>query len=75
MILNGSWLPYEELPDYRECMVLYDDVSQLSQQLMAVLDEYDTYKAKFVANKDILRNLSSKEVTSVQWKSTLNNVV
>ena len=74
VILNGSWLPYEELPDYRECMVLYDDVSQLSQQLMAVLDQYDAYKDKFSANKEILRNLSSKEVTTRQWKHTLNNI-
>jgi len=74
IILNGSWLPYEELPDYRECMVSYDDVSQLSHKLMDVLDQYDAYKAKFAANKDILRALSSREITTQQWKNTLNSV-
>jgi glycosyltransferase involved in cell wall biosynthesis len=75
VILNGSWLPYEELPNYRECMVLYDDLSQISTKLMDVIDRYEEYRTKFSANRETLRAISSREVTTKQWKDVISRVM
>ena len=75
IVVNGSWLPYEELPDYRKCMVLYDDVSELPVKLAEILDHLEEYREKFAANQSILRSLSSREVTTKQWRETLKGII
>ena len=64
IIINGSWLPYNELPDYKECVVEYDDITQIGQVLQTVLENQELYKSKFKANRDILRQISSLEITT-----------
>lgn len=71
IIINGSWLPYNELPNYKECVVEYDDVSQISQTLIKVLENKKEYNEKFKANREILRQISSLEVTTQKWKETI----
>ncbi|MBQ8184092.1 MAG: glycosyltransferase [Clostridia bacterium] len=71
IIINGSWLPYNELPDYKECVVEYDDITQIGQVLQTVLENQELYKSKFKANRDILRQISSLEITTEKWKSTI----
>lgn len=72
IIINGSWLPYNELPNYKECVVEYDDITQIGHVLQTVLENQELYKAKFKANRDILRQISSLEVTTEKWKETIN---
>lgn len=72
IIINGSWLPYNELPNYKECVVEYDDISQISNTLENVLKDKEQYKAKFTANREILRQISSLQVTTEKWKETIS---
>ena len=71
IIINGSWLPYNELPNYKECVVEYDDITQIGQVLQTVLENQEIYRTKFKANRDILRQISSLEVTTEKWKETI----
>ena len=75
VILNGAWLPYEELPDYKSSMVIYDNMSDLAQKLMEVIDRYEEYRDKFATNKDVLKSLSSREVTTQMWKAVIDDTI
>lgn len=75
IILNGSWLPYDELPNYENSMVIYDNLSDIPSKLIEVIDNYDEYKAKVAVNKDVLKSISSKEITTAQWKKTISKAM
>lgn len=75
IILNGSWLPYEELPDYKDCMIEYDHIEDIPKILMDVLENYKTYKSKFVSNRETLRSISSLEITTQKWNETIKLTV
>lgn len=71
VILNGSWLPYEELPQYSDCYIEYDNIDDIPGILHEVIENFDNYKSKYSCNREILKNLSSTEVTTKAWKKSL----
>ena len=71
IVFNGSWLPYTDLPQDVECMIEYSDFDEMILKLRDVLDNYDFYIEKFKLNRDILRSISSTEVTTRAWKQSL----
>lgn len=72
IVVNGSWLPYEEIPQYRQHYIEYDDISEISNVLSNILDKFDEFKDKYRCNKDVLRSISSVENTTTAWINNLN---
>ena len=72
IVFNGKWLPYTDLPSDMQCLIEYEDFEEMIAKLREVLASYDTYKESFKGNKEILRNISSIEITTKAWKEALN---
>ncbi len=71
IVLNGSWMPYDEIPDYKEHYIEYDNVDDISDVLCEIIDQYQEYKSKFNINREVLRSISSTETTTKAWVENL----
>lgn len=71
IVFNGDWLKYTDLPDSEERLVEYSDFDDMVKKLDFVLDNIPMYKDKFKDNQAVLRNISSREVTTRAWLDTL----
>ena len=72
IVFNGKWLPYTDLPENIQCMIEYADFEEMIVKLRQVLENYDVYRERFKGNREILRAISSIEVTTRAWKETLD---
>ena len=71
VILNGSWLVYHDLPDCHERFVEYDQMEQIPEKLSHVIENYSVYKQKASQNREVIRNLCSREITTQRWKASI----
>ena len=72
IVFNGEWLKYTDLPNSEERLVEYSDFDDMVKKLDYVLDNVPEYKDKFKDNQIVLRNISSREVTTNAWLDTLD---
>ena len=72
VVINGSWLPYNEIPDYKQSYVEYDNVEDIADVLCEVINNFEEYKTKFCVNRKILHEISSVETTTVAWRKNLD---
>lgn len=72
IIINGSWLIYNDLPQSRNRFVEYDTLEELPVKLVDVLDNFEGYKNRFIDNQEIIRSICSREYTTRDWKKTLS---
>jgi hypothetical protein len=71
VIINGSWLPYDEIPNYHDSVLEYSNMEELPELIIDAIDHFETYKIRFSVNKQVLRNISSREVTTAAWCNNL----
>lgn len=71
IVMNGNWLKYTDLPNSEDRLVEYEDFDDLTLKLQDVLDNMSSYKEKFKDNQEVLRSISSKDVTTKAWKQSL----
>lgn len=71
VILNGSWLVYNDLPDCHQRFVEYDSMEEIPQKLSDVIHNYADYKEKASQNQAVIRSICSKEITTQRWKESL----
>ena len=71
IVLNGAWLQYTDLPNDIQCLIEYTDFEEMIEKIHAILKDYNVYKERFKGNRDILRNISSIEITTNAWKQAL----
>ena len=71
VVINGNWLKYTDLPNSEERLLEYENFDDLVLKLQDVLENMSSYKEKFKDNQEVLRSISSKEVTTRAWKQAL----
>lgn len=71
VVLNGSWLAYNELPDCHDRFVEYDTLEEIPETLTKVLDHYEEYTYRTKENKEVIHSICSKEATTKAWKDAL----
>lgn len=72
VIINGKWLPYNEIPNYSDSVIEYEHINQLPTVLTDAIENYNIYKKNFEINKQVLRSISSREITTEAWINNLN---
>lgn len=71
VILNGSWLVYNDLPDCHNRFVEYDRIEEIPEKLSEVLGDFPAFQDKAMDNKAVIRSICSREVTTQEWKKTI----
>ncbi|MCQ2076697.1 MAG: hypothetical protein MJZ20_06660 [Bacteroidaceae bacterium] len=72
IIINGDWLPYEDIENYHSRVLEYSEINQIPQVLRYAIENYQTLKDRFSKTKDVIRLLLSKEATVKIWKQNLH---
>ena len=65
--VNGRWLPYEHIADYHNRVIEYDEVTQLSDVVQNIVENYDFYKKKFAYNIGFRNGSPTSQETAEKW--------
>lgn len=71
IVINGSWLAYNDLPDCHSRFVEYKDMQELPDRLISVLNDYELYRRRMDSNHQAVYNLCSKASTTELWRTNL----
>ena len=70
--LNGSWLPYEHIPDYHYRVIEYDAIPQLTSIVQDIIENFQCYKDKFARNVNCRDNNPTPQETAEKWLKIIN---
>lgn len=70
IVVNGDWLPYNNIPNYHDRVIEYHEMSELTDIVVDIVNNFDSYKERFVLNKGF-RYWTPKETVAEAWKKLL----
>lgn len=71
IVLNGAWLPYNDIPNYKERIFEYEKVEDLPKILSNIVCNYDEYKLKYESNRYNWSGLWSLKTAAIEWRKAL----
>lgn len=67
IVINGAWLPYDDLKNRGIYFNTVSDINKLSCELERILDNLNEERNKFTKNSDKIYELSSWEANCSKW--------
>ena len=75
IVIAGAWLPYDTLQDNHVFFLQVERVSELTLKMEEVIREFHDFKEKCSKNADIVYQLSSWELASVEWMKVYTSLM
>lgn len=72
IVINGDWLPYDNIPDYHSRVIEYSKIEELTNLVTGVIDDYQFYKDKYADNRFNDSIISSTNKVVEAWQSVIN---